>query len=254
MNYFLPIFFGLAPSIIWLSYFLRKDVHPESNKMVLKIFFLGALTTIPAALTEIGIEKYISGWAKLYPNFSVFFYIFLAIGFVEEFSKYLIVKEKVLRNSEFDEPVDAMLYMIIAALGFAAAENIMVLLPKERPFLFSETAAISSFRFVGATFLHALCSGTVGYFLALSFYKIKRGFWLVASGISIAALLHGFFNIFIITIDGSLAFYEGETRMVNSSSLFFSLVALTVLLAGLAIFVSAGFKKVKKLKSICHIK
>jgi RsiW-degrading membrane proteinase PrsW (M82 family) len=36
------------------------------------------------------------------------------------------VRLKALRDPEFDEPIDAMLYMIIVALGFATIENILV--------------------------------------------------------------------------------------------------------------------------------
>ncbi len=54
MYYPIYVFFGLAPSIIWLLFFLRKDHHPESNSMVLRIFFWGMLATIPAALIELG--------------------------------------------------------------------------------------------------------------------------------------------------------------------------------------------------------
>jgi RsiW-degrading membrane proteinase PrsW (M82 family) len=42
-----------------------------------------------------------------------------------EIFKYLVVRFKVIKNPAFDEPTDIMLYMIIAALGFAAVENIL---------------------------------------------------------------------------------------------------------------------------------
>ena len=57
MSYPLLIFFGLAPSIIWLLFYLRKDARPESNSQVLKIFGYGMLAVIPTALIELGISK-----------------------------------------------------------------------------------------------------------------------------------------------------------------------------------------------------
>lgn len=166
MSYALPIFFGLAPSVIWLLIFLRRDSHPESNKMILKIFFYGVLITLVAAMVEMGIAGSLAKKIGIYPLLTSLIYTFVGIAFIEEFLKYLVVRGKVLNNPEFDEPVDAMLYMIIAALGFAALENILILLPGESPLLFYETLTVSALRFVGATFLHALCSGLVGYFLA----------------------------------------------------------------------------------------
>jgi len=256
MSYSLAIFFGLAPSIIWLLFFLRKDSHPESNKTILKIFFYGMLITLVAALVEVGFsEILLSGQRFLNIPFAVFFFLynFVSIAFVEEFLKYLVIREKILRNPEFDEPVDAMLYMIIAGLGFAALENILVLLPREIPFLFIETASISAFRFIGATFLHALCSGLVGYFMALSIFSNKNRGRLISTGIIIASFLHGLFNVFIIKIENNLRIINGQVEIINYSTFIFSLLSLIIILGGLAFFVLWGFKKLKKLKSVCKI-
>jgi len=243
MNYLFYIIFGLTPSIIWLLFYLRKDAHPESNKMIIKIFFYGMLAAIIAAVVEIGIFSGLSLFGKnlteTFPILFFIFYHFIIIALVEEVAKYLVVKEKVINDPEFDEPIDAMLYMIIAALGFAALENLLVLFPGKEPFLFKQTVNISAFRFIGATFLHALCSGTLGYFLALSIFEPKRKIKLILTGIIIATILHGLFNISIIRIE---------------TSLVFSIATLIALLTGLALFVSFGFRKLKKIASVCKIK
>lgn len=250
MIYLILIIFGLAPSIIWLLFYLRKDAHPESNRMILKIFFYGMLAAVIAALIEIGISGALviagENWFKTFPFLFFALYHFLIIALVEEYSKYLIVREKVINNPEFDEPVDTILYMIIIALGFAALENILVLFSGKGPILFGEAIAVSSFRFIGATFLHALCSGTLGYFLALSFFEPKKRLKLIIKGIVIATLLHGFFNISIIGIG------EGLTRQ-NSLLLTSSVISLAIILSGLGFFVSFGFRKLKKMASICKI-
>lgn len=235
MTIFIILFFGLAPSFIWLLFFLRKDAHPEPNRMIVKIFFYGMLITFPAALIEMGIAANLSK-LNLPPTFILFLYWFIGVALVEEFLKYLVVREKVLNNPEFDEPVDVMLYMIIVALGFAALENILVLLPTGKFLL--ETLSISALRFISATFLHALCSATVGYFLALSFFETKKRFRLVATGLIIATLLHGIYNFFII-------------KVVDNPYFIFIPI---ILLIGLAFFVSFGFKKLKKTASICKTK
>ena len=236
MNYHFLIFFGLAPSIVWLLIFLRRDSHPESNRMVLKIFFYGMLAAIPAALLELGFSEQIA-LLKIPYLLSQIFYVFLGIALVEEGVKYLVIKKKVLRDPEFDEPVDAMLYMIIAALGFAALENLLILLPLNTTFQLFETAVISTVRFVGATFLHALCSGLIGYYIALSFLQPKNRARVVAQGIGLAVLLHGLYNFSIMKIEGNSKF-----------------IIPIVILIGLAVFISLGFKRVKKLKSICQPK
>ena len=226
LSYPLYIVFGTLPSLIWLNFYLRRDVKPEPKLMILKIFCYGMLATLPAIFFETAIFGELS---KL--NFSptpvTILNIFLGVALVEEFLKFLVVKEKVLRNPEFDEPIDAMIYMIISALGFAAGENILILVPLKYT-LFSEIFGVSLLRFLGATFLHALCAAIIGFFIGLSFFEEKRRGKLIFFGLTLAILLHGFYNFYIMKGEGSLKL----------------LVPLLLLLIA-AIFVSFGFKKLK---------
>ena len=235
MTYPLYIIFGVLPSFIWLLFYLRKDSHPESNRMILKIFFYGMIAAIPAILLEMGIIGEVSK-LNLSPIFLSILNIFIGVALVEEFLKYLVVRGKVLRNSEFDEPIDVLLYMIIAALGFATSENILILFSLGPTFLFSEAMSVTAFRFLGATFLHALSSGVLGFFLALSFFDLKNRGKFLLLGIALATLLHGIYNFAIIKIEGILAF----------------LIPILLLLS-LAIFLTWGFKRLKKIKSVCKI-
>lgn len=235
MSYSLCLLFGVIPSVIWLLFYLRKDAHPESNRMVLKIFLYGMLVAIPTALIEMGIstttEKLpISPFALSIIN------IFLGVALIEEFLKYLVVREKVLDHHEFDEPIDTMLYMIISALGFAASENILIFFNLNQASFFQVAFEVSASRFVSATFLHALSSGAFGYFLALSFYERKNKIKFTILGLGISVLLHGLYNFSIMKLEDPLKFS----------------IPL-VILVGLAIFVSLGFNKLKKIKSVCKI-
>ncbi len=241
MVYLIYIFFGLTPSVIWLLFYLRKDVHPEPKRTVLKIFFYGALIALVAAGVEIMIETCLNFINKggLFPSFLLFIlYYFIGIAFVEEFLKYFVIKKNILNSSKFDEPTDAMIYMIICALGFAALENILVLLPGQEVFSFLEITAISSLRFIGATLLHALCSGTVGFFLALSIYETKKRFRLIFLGLIIATILHGLYNFSIMRLEEN----------------FYFIYIPIIILIGLAFFVSFGFRKLKKIASVCETK
>lgn len=233
MSYSLAIIFGVLPSIIWLLFFLRKDVHPESNRMVLKIFFYGMLVALPTIFLEMGIFK---AFAKL--NLPLIYLAvlntFVGVALIEEMMKFLVVKEKVLSSAEFDEPIDAPLYMIIAALGFAASENILILLGLGSTLFLPQALEISALRFLGATFLHALCSGIVGFFLALGIFETRKRLKLISMGLGIAIFLHGLYNFAIMEIEGSLKF----------------LIPLTILIS-LAIFLTFGFKRLQKMKSVC---
>ena len=250
MIYIVFIIFGLLPSLVWLLFYLRKDAHPESKGMVLKIFFYGMIGAIIAMLIEIWISWsiifFIGDRIESLPILFFFLNQFIVVALVEELAKYLIVREKVLCDGEFDEPVDAMVYMIVAALGFAALENVLILFSLGSPFLVKDAALISSFRFLGATFLHALASGIIGYYLALSFCDIKKRKGLILKGIFFAVVLHGLFNISITMIERGL--------IDQNISLFaVSFGFLVIILSATAIFISNKFKEIKKLKSICKI-
>jgi len=229
INYLIYAPFGVLPSLIWLIFYLREDVRPEPKKMVLKIFFYGILIAFPVALFEMFTLKIISELemsqllAKILENF-------LAIAFVEEFGKYLVVKTAVLKNKELDEPIDLMLYMIISALGFASVENIFLAFSKKSYF------ALLVGRFLSATLLHALCSGILGYFLAVSFFEHKKKFFFLSLGFLLATILHGFYDFSIIEIEGNL-------KVI--------IIALILLLS--AILLKFFFQRSKKLKSICRI-
>jgi RsiW-degrading membrane proteinase PrsW (M82 family) len=232
LNYPVYIFFGILPSFLWLQFYLRRDVRPEPKLMILKIFFYGMLFTIPAVFLEMAIFGKIQT-LNFSPYVISILNFFFGVALVEEFLKFLVIQLKVLNNPEFDEPIDAMIYMIISALGFAAAENLLILFPLVKPIFLGKIFEISLLRFLGATFLHALASAIVGFFIGLSFFEKKKRGGLITEGLTLAILLHGFYNFSIIEME------KGTNLLIP----FFLLLTS-------AIFVSFGFKKLKKLAKV----
>ena len=245
MNYLLLALFGFLPSVIWLAFYLRKDAHPEPKSMVLKVFFFGMLIAFPTALIEIMLFKCLDAF-----HFSFFFAtainMFIAVALVEELMKYAVIKQKVIKNKEFDEPIDAMIYMIIVALGFAAVENILILSSLSG---FFEVYTISRLRFVGATFLHALCSATIGYFIALWYFR-KKSFNFVIFGAFIAIVCHGLYNFSVAAIHGEVKFFSPWLHFLFPEFIFLTSGLKLLIPAGilfcLALFVSWAFLDLKK--------
>lgn len=137
----------------------------------------------------------------------------LIMALVEEAFKFGSAFFSVHKNKEFDEPMDAMIYSLTAAIGFATLENIGVLLdPLEKLSTIQNTAmqgtiisnalAMLSFRFVGATLLHALMGAIIGYFWALSIREFGKKS-LILKGIIYATLLHAVFNYLILIYGGT---------------------------------------------------
>ena len=154
---------------------------------------------------------------------------FLWAAFIEELVKFLAVRFMVLNNPAFDEPIDAMEYMIAAGVGFAAIENILVLF-QTIPSGFGDTLNIWLLRFVGATLLHAVSSALVGYFLALSWFYKRHSVKLIILGLVVATGFHFAFNIILLG-------YQGKMEGFYYSTAFLIIAALIV---------SYIFKRLKK--------
>lgn len=243
--YFFYALLGVLPSAIWLLFYLRQDSRPEPNRLVLKVFFLGGLMGPLAILFQflaMRLCQPASFWSDFFTginkNSNLFFVnIILFAPLVEEYLKYLVVKWQILKNPAFDEPLDAMLYLIISALGFAAVENLLNIFMLGN--LTPQTAiSQSAARFLSATLLHTLSSGILGYFLARSLLNLKKRKEILAGGFLLAAAFHGFYNY--------LAW------LLNSNKFFVFAMALLLILG--AVIISWQFYLLKKQLAICKIK
>lgn len=236
MNYPLFIIFGLVPSLAWLTFYLRKDSHPEPNSMIIRVFFWGMMATIPVLALELAFKFLFFDFLLLPRGLALTLYVFLGIALVEEVLKFLVVKWRVFSNSAMDEPVDLLLYMVISALGFAGMENILVLFGLGNLAPVSNIATLAAFRFLGATFLHALASGLFGYFIALGQFTHKHSSFSFFFGLTLATLLHGFFNMVIIEARGA-------------EKILIPLVLFIIT----ATFISFAITKLKQMKGLCNI-
>lgn len=234
MNYFQAatlVALGFAPSLLWLTFYLRNDCHPEPKYLLIKAFLMGIIISPLAVLLQLGFSELrtVFNFEFLYQGTPVFF---LWSSLVEEFLKFLAVYLVVVRNPEFDEPVDGMIYMITAALGFAAIENVLVmfnLIPNGAEMALNTLAL----RFVGATLLHALASGFTGYSLAMSWFFQEHKKKLIFFGLTLATLFHGTFNMLIVFAQ-------------ESANPVIGLVYTTFLLITLSFLVSILFDKISE--------
>lgn len=196
-----PLFvaLGLLPSLVWLAFFLKKDLHPEPKYLITRTFLMGMIIS-PIA---VGLQWAFAGLGQKFSPAIFSFdspHFFLWAALAEEVVKFLAIKYIVLHNPEFDEPVDAMIYMISASLGFAAIENILILF-KASSGGFDNALQLWALRALGATPLHALAGALTGYFLASSWFYHHHLKKLVAAGIILASIFHFTFNILIFSFE-----------------------------------------------------
>lgn len=180
---------GTLPALVWLFFWLMEDrCEPEPKRYIFYSFLLGMLAVVPALALEWAAQQYTSALGLL-----------LLWATIEEVLKYGAAYFGALRLAVFDEPLDAVIYMVAAALGFSALENMLFILTPLASGEIMRSIITEDLRFMGATLLHTLASATVGISLALSFYKpaaARRAH--VLAGLILAITLHTLFNFFIL--------------------------------------------------------
>lgn len=204
MSSFNTIFFsligGVLPALLWLWFWLKEDrLHPEPKSRIILIFFTGIISVF----VVLPLEKFVFSLASS----SVSIITILLWATIEEVSKYGSAYITGLTRKDMDEPIDAVIYMITAALGFSALENSLFLLNVVNSNYFIQSILTGNSRFLGATLLHVASSAVIGVMIGLSYYKkplIKKIF--LFTGICVAILLHTIFNLLIIKLEGDRFF------------------------------------------------
>lgn len=198
MGLLIAIGLGILPSIVWLIFFDQEDhKHPEAIRNLSFAFILGCFATFFALAVQLGLNHYFVEWniASKSP-FAVSIF-----ATIEELVKFLAVLLMLRSTKYFDEPLDAMIFMITVALGFAAVENVASLINQAgilEAGVTSKAYELLIVRFLGATLLHSLTSAIVGYHWAIGIIAKKLKAWHIFAGLVVASLLHGVFNYLII--------------------------------------------------------
>lgn len=128
-----------------------------------------------------------------------FLLVVILAPFIEELFKLISTYTICLRRKVNDEPIDASIYMLTTALGFAAIETALFLAQPLSKGNILDTFIAGNFRSIGPMLIHLVCSALLGIFIGLAFYKspIKKFFNLII-GFVLAFILHSLFNFFIV--------------------------------------------------------
>jgi RsiW-degrading membrane proteinase PrsW (M82 family) len=198
-QYLLVFALGLAPSIVWLIFFdLEEAEKAEPISDIIYAFITGAVVTFAALVVQTALRN-------VGPSIGVALHSRLELSLfatIEEVLKFAAVYFLVSRRKSFNEPVDAMIYMITVALGFAAVENTASLINSAGPItslISAKHLEIVVLRFLGATLLHCVASGIIGFHWAVGWVRGKLLWLHIVVGILIASLLHSVFNYLILT-------------------------------------------------------
>lgn len=187
---------GVVPALLWLFFWLREDAkRPEPKGRIAETFLLGMLTVI----LVLPFQKMVAGF---FPGLGLIAFTLWAV--LEEGFKFSAAYAAAIRTTDDDEPIDMLIYMITAALGFVALENALFIWNPLLQFDLIGALSTGSMRFVGASLLHVVSSGALGLMMALAFYGSwakKMAYGLI--GLVLAVVIHTTFNMFILRQDSS---------------------------------------------------
>ena len=184
------ILIALAPGLFLAWYFYHRDSYePEPKIKIIKIFFIGALMVLPAAL----IELLIVNVTKITTQGLVHILIlsFVVIAPVEELLKYLAVRRWIYNSLEFDEAMDGIVYTVSVSLGFATAENVIYVLASG-----IGTGITRAFLAIPG---HALFGALMGSYIGRAKFTPIKEEKLLFTGVILAIVCHGLYDFLALT-------------------------------------------------------
>ncbi len=181
---------ALAPGLAICLFIFHRDAYNREPKLNLILtFILGAATCYPAALIEnslIDMEKVSILWIAVRA--------FLMVALVEELGKFAVLRFYSYPRKSFDEPLDGIVYGVVASMGFATLENVLYITKYDALGMGYQVAWMRMFLAVPA---HATFGVIMGYHVGKAkFDKANSTSWILR-GIFWATVFHGFYDFFL---------------------------------------------------------
>lgn len=168
----------------------RYDREPLS--LLLGLFILGAISTIPAYI----IERILSSFNAFSGIYYAAFNAFIVAGSTEEFLKREVVLRIAFNQKYFNEKLDGIIYAAFSALGFATVENVMYVVLK-----YSHNPYVGLYRGILSVPGHLLFGVTMGYYLSLAKFSdnAKHHRFFLRKSFIVPMLLHGTFDFIFMS-------------------------------------------------------
>ena len=168
----LTLILTVAPPLLIVAYIIKADKFPEPTGLYISTFLLGCLLCIPAA----SLNSY------FIPDLS---YAYLA-GFTEETLKFAAIYFYIRKKTDFDEPMDAIVYGTLISLGFATLENFQYVYSAGNPDF------IATLRAFTAIPMHASCGIVMGYFFGKYLFSGTKSY--LAMSLLLPIFFHSLYN------------------------------------------------------------
>ncbi|HGG56229.1 MAG TPA: PrsW family intramembrane metalloprotease, partial [Nannocystis exedens] len=174
----------VTPSLLLLWYFHSRDAYPEPASVIWKTFALGVLTVIPVLAFALPLSSYAEGFSS--PYLAGLYDAFVLAALPEEAAKLAVVYWYARRHSEFDEPMDGLVYGVAASLGFATLENIL--------YVADGGLGVALMRALTSIPGHATFGAIMGYFVGQAHFEPGRARRFLFLALALPVLLHGVYD------------------------------------------------------------
>lgn len=176
---------AIAPGIAICLFIFHRDAYNREPKLNLfASFLLGAVVVYPAALIEVALNKYVDDTIS-----GIAISAFFVVALTEELAKFIVLRFYAYPKKSFDEPLDGIVYGVMAGMGFATLENILYVLQGGM-----QTAFLRMFLAVPA---HATFGVLMGYHAGKAKFDNKNSGRLLLTGLFWAVLFHGLYDFFL---------------------------------------------------------
>lgn len=210
---------AIAPSLLILWYFHKRDVYPEPAKVVWTTFALGILTVIPVLIFVPPLRGFVDSLGT--PLLSGLAKAFMMAAIPEEFFKFLVLFLYCAKHSEFDEPMDGIVYGVAASLGFATLENIL--------YVTSNGFSVAVLRAVTAVPGHAFWGAIMGFYIGQAKFQNSNGNLIKA--FMIPMMLHGIYDfpLMAVSMEGAGSIIQWSLILVPMALLGSWMIAIKMM-------------------------
>jgi len=180
---------ALLPTLALLSFFMYSDKFVEPKKNVLSTFILGIFIIAPLEVFHYTTIMILGESIDYNPFFRAFF----KAAFLEELFKFCVLYFFCTKFTEFNEPMDGIVYGITASLGFAFWENLEYIYLNDK-FVIEEALQTAWQRAFTAVPSHAFDGVIMGFFIGRHYFRKNISNINLILALLVPVTLHGFYD------------------------------------------------------------
>lgn len=217
-----------VPALLLLWYFGSLGPRPRSRGAVAATFALGIVSVLPVLAVQVPLLAHLGAlsWpydrifgTQLTPYLRGSALALLAVAPTEEFSRFLVLVLYCAATGRLRTPRDGIVYGAVAALGFAAIENV--------GYAYALGLVSALARGFSAVICHAFFGAIMGHYLGMARARPRRRVGYFVKSLAIPIVLHGLYDFPLLTI---LSSYDigvvGELEEADLTQMILALVLM----------------------------